>query len=82
MRVASSEGGSRLGQLKEYMLCQQCEDQFNVHERIAAHVSWQISTNTNFVHMSERSDDPNSTMPTSSSSFSRCCGDARLLATR
>ena len=36
MRVASSEGRSRLGQLKEYMLCPQCEEQFNVHERIAA----------------------------------------------
>ena len=36
MRVASSEGRSRPGHLKEYMLCARCEEQFSAHERIAA----------------------------------------------
>ena len=36
MRVDSSEGRSRPGHLKEYMLCPRCEEQFSAHERIAA----------------------------------------------
>ena len=36
MRAASSEGRSRPGHLKEYMLCARCEEQFSAHERIAA----------------------------------------------
>ena len=36
IRVDSSEGKSRPGHLKEYMLCSGCEKQFSAHEHVAA----------------------------------------------